>query len=659
MKKHLLWTTLLLVLSVSALQAQDITKTMSQLRKQYDNVETIGDDRHQFIQVSKKQDKYTTYKGVFDASGKEIIPVSQYKIEWNKESLCFEVRREGFYTVYNQNGIVVVPPCNYVQFRRDLKIPGTENGAYEAISYPENSKGNKVKTKGYYLCNGEVLIPVGKYRFDKEPVSDREHFEVIGIEGKRGYIVKSGKENNSPLYKEIIPPIYNAIYAVNDLNLGFITAKYDKYDDKRIRDSKQYRQLLDKNGQVIVPEGKYDMLYIANENLTKHGLVECCMLGIDTTKTNWYTTRAVKKGLLDAKTGKPVFNMVDGYRIRSIDWQDYPNGNIVVVDIKENSDTVRSTYTPNGSLISSTVSPHKIEQPETKPVIAENTAKKNETKPATSSYIAKGNNATTQPSSSSRADTDVDIPKSTKAREETYAFIIANEHYTQKNVPFAINDGKIFKEYCEKTLGVPANQIRFYQDATTSNIITCVEQMKQAAVANGGDLKIIFYYAGHAFPDEQTHSAYLLPVDGDVNVLRTCYSLNSLYKDLSNIQVRSVVCFIDACFSGATRENEVLLAGRGVAIKVKDDIPRGNVVVFTSASGAETAHQYKEKQHGMFTYFLLKKLQESNGNTTLGELSDYVTRQVKKTSFNVNNKVQTPTVIPSVKLQANWRNIKL
>ena len=645
MTKRLFWITLMLVLSVSALNAQDITKTISQLSKQYDKVETIGDDKHKFIQVSKKSGKYSYDIGVFDASGKEIVPVTQYKIEWDKESLCFVVwsNKTSTRAVYNQYGTIVVPPNNqFVYFRRDLKIPGTENGAYEAKMIARDSKGNNEVTYGYYLCTGEVLVPVGKYRYVTDQSFNSYGYVVRGLEGNYGYIAKGGKE--------IIPPIYSDVKTINDL--GFITRRSDK--DKTY---KNYYQLLDKNGQVIVPEGKYDALYRANKNLTKHGLVECGMVEVDN-KGHW-VIRTVKTGLLDAKTGNPVFNMVDGHSIRSIDWIDYPNGNVVVIDINENSDTVKSIYAPNGSLISSTVSPRVIKQPETKPVTNENLAKNSETKPATSSYIAKGNNATTQPSSSSRADTDVDIPKATKAREETYAFIIANEHYTQKNVPFAINDGKVFKEYCEKTLGVPANQIRFYQDATTSNIITCVEQMKQAAKANSGDLKIIFYYAGHAFPDEQTHSAYLLPVDGDVNVLRTCYSLNSLYKDLSNIPVRSVVCFIDACFSGATRENDVLLAGRGVAIKVKDDIPRGNVVVFTSASGAETAHQYKEKQHGMFTYFLLKKLQESKGNTTLGELSDYVTRQVKKTSFNVNNKVQTPTVLPSVKLQASWRNIKL
>lgn len=102
-----------------------------------------------------------------------------------------------------------------------------------------------------------------------------------------------------------------------------------------------------------------------------------------------------------------------------------------------------------------------------------------------------------------------------------------------------------------------------------------------------------------------------------------------------------------------------LLTGRGVAIKVKEDVPRGNVVVFTSATGDETAHQYKEKKHGLFTYFLLKKLKESKGNVTLGELGDYITANVKRTSFDVNNKIQTPTVIPSATMMQKWRNIKL
>ena len=55
----------------------------------------------------------------------------------------------------------------------------------------------------------------------------------------------------------------------------------------------------------------------------------------------------------------------------------------------------------------------------------------------------------------------------------------------------------------------------------------------------------------------------------------------------------------------------MLASARGVAIKVKQTIPVGNMVVFTAAQGDETAYPYKEEEHGLFTYYLLKKLQEN------------------------------------------------
>ena len=89
---------------------------------------------------------------------------------------------------------------------------------------------------------------------------------------------------------------------------------------------------------------------------------------------------------------------------------------------------------------------------------------------------------------------------------------------------------------------------------------------------------------------------------------------------LSAAPAESVTVFLDACFSGTKRESGMLASARGVAIKVRDEVPQGKLVVFTAAQGDETAYQYAEKGHGMFTYFLLKKLQESKGDVTLGEL---------------------------------------
>ena len=268
------------------------------------------------------------------------------------------------------------------------------------------------------------------------------------------------------------------------------------------------------------------------------------------------------------------------------------------------------------------------------------------------------NGATNKPSLP-KSDTDKDIPATGKADNKTYAFVIANENYPGRQVPYALNDGQIFATYCNRTLGIPQNHIKIFENATAGQIMACVASIKKASEANDGDINIIFYYAGHAFPDENTKDAYLLPVDGDSRLVETCYSLKRLYDELGKIKTHQVVCFLDACFSGATREDDMLLTGRGVAIKPKEETPQGNLIVFTSASGNETAHQYEEKQHGLFTYYLLKKMQDSKGTFTLGEMYDYVSKNVKKTSFDVNNKIQTPSVIPSETMGTKWRNIKL
>ena len=61
----------------------------------------------------------------------------------------------------------------------------------------------------------------------------------------------------------------------------------------------------------------------------------------------------------------------------------------------------------------------------------------------------------------------------------------------------------------------------------------------------------------------------------------------------------------------------------------------------------------------MFTYYLLKKLQETKGEATLGELADYIIKEVKRQSFDENNRKQTPVVKPSSDMGDGWRKLKL
>lgn len=254
---------------------------------------------------------------------------------------------------------------------------------------------------------------------------------------------------------------------------------------------------------------------------------------------------------------------------------------------------------------------------------------------------------------------DLDIAKTNTINLNTYVLIIANENYKHEAmVPYASNDGNIFKEYCHKTLGIPEEHIKLIIDATYNDFRFALNWLNQIT-STDNQAKVIFYYAGHGIPDETQKGAYLLPIDGYASDVVTGYSLNELYKDLEILSTQTTTVFLDACFSGTKREGDMLASARGVAIKVNPNMPTGKIVVFSASQGDETAYPYEEKRHGMFTYYLLKKLQETKGDVTLEVLSQYIIEQVRRQSVTLNGKIQTPTVYSSATLGDSWKAWKL
>ena len=259
-----------------------------------------------------------------------------------------------------------------------------------------------------------------------------------------------------------------------------------------------------------------------------------------------------------------------------------------------------------------------------------------------------------------KSDVDINIPEISTKNENLYALIIANENYSMvSGVPYALNDGQTFAEYCEKTLGLPEKNVLLYKDASFGIMLNAMDKVKKLAAARGGDMELIFYYAGHGIPDESSKDAFLLPIDSDGKQTKVCYSLNDIYSELGAMNTQSVTVFLDACFSGAKRDGGMVAEARGVAIKPKQSAPTGNMVVFSAVSDDETALPYEEKGHGMFTYFLLKKLQETQGDVTLKELSDYIKQKVSSESILINDKSQTPTVTTSAAVNDTWQQMKL
>ena len=255
------------------------------------------------------------------------------------------------------------------------------------------------------------------------------------------------------------------------------------------------------------------------------------------------------------------------------------------------------------------------------------------------------------------SDVDVDIPVTEIVNDKTFAVIITNEDYQwEQNVPFAKHDGEVFKEYCTQLLGIPETNIHLVTDATLNNMRYETDWLKAALEAYPGESHGIFYYSGHGIPDESSRNAYLMPVDGYGGNMESSYGLDALYAQLGGANAELMMYFVDACFSGATREGEMMAETRGVAVNSKAGELTGKAVAFSAAQGNETAYAYKEKSHGLFTYFLLKKLKESRGELTAGELADYLNENVARRSALEGFKTQHPSANGVMK---DWRSVKL
>jgi hypothetical protein len=261
----------------------------------------------------------------------------------------------------------------------------------------------------------------------------------------------------------------------------------------------------------------------------------------------------------------------------------------------------------------------------------------------------------------SRSDVDVDIPSTRRVKKNRFALIIGNEDYqkfqtglqSDQNVLFARNDALVFKEYAIKTLGVLEKHTFLLTDATRGQMSREIERITELAKLSP-DSEIIFYYAGHGLPDFETYQSYLMPVDVAASNLDDAINLRSLYSKFASSKASRIIVFLDACFSGGGRGENGLLAARTVKIRPRNDIVEGNIVAFTATSGKEVSLPYVKQSHGLFTYYLLKTLQETQGNVNLDELAQHLEQEIPKTSLLENGALQRPQVLVSPDLYEKW-----
>jgi len=143
-----------------------------------------------------------------------------------------------------------------------------------------------------------------------------------------------------------------------------------------------------------------------------------------------------------------------------------------------------------------------------------------------------------------QSDVDTRIAINDKSDPNTFVLVISNENYKyEQPVPFALNDGHVFKTYCEKTLGVPEKNIRYVADATLNDMRMQLMWLEKVMRAYGGDARAIIYYSGHGMPSEDGKNAYLLPVDGNSQLSGSGLGTQKLYQDLGTLPSKGIIVF--------------------------------------------------------------------------------------------------------------------
>ena len=233
-------------------------------------------------------------------------------------------------------------------------------------------------------------------------------------------------------------------------------------------------------------------------------------------------------------------------------------------------------------------------------------------------------------------DIENNIP-SNKTNENAIAVVLGIEKYRNVgNVSFASRDASIVKEYFNKTLGIPINNIYFKLNGEVTK--GEMEKIFGGWLQNRVDenTSVYIYYAGHGAPSED-QNAYLIPNDGDPNYAEvTGYSLNKMYDQLGKLPTNNITVFLDACFSGQDREQKLLIKdARGLGIKTKISVIPDKLNVFSASSNDQVSSGWPDKKHGLFTYYMLKGIQGSADNNndkqiSYEELSNYIIINVER-----------------------------
>jgi hypothetical protein len=258
--------------------------------------------------------------------------------------------------------------------------------------------------------------------------------------------------------------------------------------------------------------------------------------------------------------------------------------------------------------------------------------------------------------------TKSDIPKAIRSGNQyAVAVIIGNKNYGDRapSVDFAHNDAEAMKHFVVEVLGLNESNVIDLRDVTRAdmeavfgNDRTPKGKLWQWVRPRKSD--VFVYYSGHGVPGLKDGREYLWPVDGNLNTPEILgYPLELLYRNLDQIEARSVTVFIDACFSGESSRGPLLRGASGVRV-IPQKIAESTFTVISATGQGQVASWDEDSRHGLFTKHLLDALKgaaddkpygNADGRVTLNEIKNYLDSEMTYAARRRYGREQQATVL--------------
>lgn len=243
------------------------------------------------------------------------------------------------------------------------------------------------------------------------------------------------------------------------------------------------------------------------------------------------------------------------------------------------------------------------------------------------------------------SDVDKNLPISKTQNPDAIAVVVGNQHYQKtKPVDYATNDAASVKNYLVQVLGFREGNILYFTDATLDDFYTVFGRERQKGMLHDrvkpSVSDVFVYYSGHGAPDlgEGSESkSYLVPVGCNPNyVAQGGYSLETFYGNLNRLPAKSITVVLDACFSGEG------LIQKASPMVIKPKFPEvQKATVLASSKESQVSNWYVDQQHGLFTYFFLKAIQQKelsdqnrDGKLTMDEIYQFVGSQTEGVPYH-------------------------